>query len=269
VTKAIAHRGTICAVGAALALAAGATTVSGETPIPFSITVQDTTAKKFAAGQLPVGVHCPSQCDATVTVEVSSSNARRLGMLSFRSPPALGTAAVSAHAAGSFELMLAPTGSELQSAMGFPLFKALPVTIVAKSGGAEARKKISLRWPKQRAERGGHGDGPFFKSITGPRRVSLKAKYASFRVRIARIPGARTMTAIVVTPGLHYTPVAPDALPNSVADRGGTFTVKVPIRSARGRGDAVKLAPLAAELSLGLVTRTKGDSAIFRFTLVK
>lgn len=250
-----------------LMLAALPATTAGEEA--FSITAPTATVKQFVAGKMRIHVHCAAPCDVQAMVKVSSPNARRLGMLSFRNPPAIGSAGVSAHPAGDFDLAVSPTGTDVQAAQGFKLFKTLPVTVVATSGAAQATAKTSLKWPRARPERGGRGDGPFIKGITGPRRVSLRAKFATFHVRIARIPGARLMTALVVTPGLHYTSGAPDPLPDSVADRGGTFAIKVPIRSGRGRSDAVKLAPLAAELAIGLVTKRTGENAIFRFTLMQ
>ena len=233
-----------------------------------SVTAPPSTVKEFSAGKMQVHVHCDAVCDVAVSVEVSSTTARKLGMLSFKNPSPIGTANAKAHPPGDFDLTISPTGTDVQAASGFPLFKRLPVTIVGQVDNAKSSAATSLPWPKQRAERGGHGDGPYIKSITGPRKVSLRSRFASFRVRITRIP-ARIFTAIVVTPGNHFTPVARDALPKKVADTGGTFTIKLPIRSTRGRADAAKLAPLAAELSLGVVTKKAGDSAIFRFTLVK
>jgi len=252
-----------------LALAVVPATTEGDEA--FTVSPSTVTVTQFLGNKMRLHVHCAAPCDVDAQVGIGSTAARRLGILTFSDPPVIGTAQATMHAAGDFDLPVIPSdpAGDVQKALGFALFKELPVTIVAHSGSAQATAKTSLRWPKQRAERGGHGDGPFIKSITGPRRVSLRAKVATFKVRIARIPGARLLVTLVVTPGNHFTSGVPDALPNAVADRGGTFTIKVPIRRARGHADAVKLAPLAAELSLGLVTKRKGDNAIFRFTLVR
>jgi hypothetical protein len=239
-----------------------------ERVVSLSVTASKATARQFLDGKMKLHVHCAAQCDVRAEVDVSSANAKRLGMLTFRDPDPIGTASVTGHAPGDFDLVVVPASEGVHGGLGFPLFRSLPITIVATSGTARATATSSLAWPKPRPQRGGRSDGRYIKSITGPRKVSLRARYASFRVRITRIP-ARTFVAIIVTAGNHFTPTAPDALPDGVADRGGTFTMSFPIRRTKGRADAAKLVPLAAQLSLGLVTKRTGENAIFRFTLVR
>lgn len=251
--------------------------VAKSSPGDFKLSAPHSSMDALDRGRFPVTFRCPATCDAALRVRVSRDAARRMGIPSWRTNQVIATLDVEGGSgAKTVHLAVARNvAAHIRSSFQFRLFEELPVTVAADFRSTEKSVSTTLAWPNYRVRPSHAFDRRIFLSVRGPSRISLSKRFAVFRVRIAKIPsnaGKVVFSAAIFTAGGLLSSSQDNGVPYAVARNGGTFTLKLPIASARGVRQARSVAPLAAVLEMGLLVkhRNKSEDAPARpFTLVK
>jgi hypothetical protein len=134
-----------------------------------------------------------------------------------------------------------------------------------------------LRWPQPAPEDGGRGAAGIVRSISGPSSFPLGTRIGAFTVRLRPTGPGRVIRAGVHTAGGLLSSdrfVFLDGgrkATGAALRRGGTFTLRVPLRGKLLRA-AKDVAPVAAEVFVDVVDATTDavrDHGIRRFTLTR
>jgi hypothetical protein len=229
------------------------------------------------AGALNPDLDCKLDCEYDGTLKLAPTDAKRLGCLVCATRGATVARMEGTIAANGTEPSIFLEGrdqDEIRKVLAFPVMGTFEATLtvhVRWSGGSDTLvRHITLTWPTPASDRHGKGLRGLITGIRGPRRVKLRSKLATFDVKFSsRLKKTRAAAYYIdvelTTPGNHY-------------GRGGILFLGPPnhevvhIRlQGGGIGDAKKLAPLAAKLTVNLAPKHGNgpqDAAVFYLTLV-
>jgi hypothetical protein len=221
-----------------------------------------------------------------VHVTVAPESGRRLAFPFWKTRTEVANASVNGPA-GDWKIPLFVPGDVrefLLEDLNFPLFKSVPLKIAAHAEFGRQFQDVSgagvVKWPHVAAHPGGRGSGSIIKSISGPKKVSLRARSATFTIKMGRWPGVRLFKAGLVSAGGlilngEYKLFHGKRLAGQDILGGGTFLLKIPIASSAnklGIKRAASVAPIAAMVQVGILNKhgSNGqDNSVFRFTLTR
>ncbi len=272
----------------AFALSGAPTAFAQDASNGLTVSASEGTMQQLLDGKYAVTVRCPGEgCNSVGgRVTVTPDDMRRLAIPSWRKSQVIGSFEDSG---GDTETRVyggLEAGSYIQQSLGFPIFGKVPITISAHAEWAaptpdnpdatasgDAVTASTLRWPKAAPEHGGRGRA-IIKRIRGPRKVSLRAKSATFKIRVAPFKGSRYFAGTIYTAGRLLSPSQDNGLPAWVGHRSGTFGLKLSIARTsdkKGLKEAKSVAPLAAKLSIGFLNKStnRDEQAVHYFTLTK
>lgn len=245
-------------------------------------------------GKLIMPVECPDSCQVKATVSVSDANARRLGIPFHATHPIIGAyddQVFNGKVRLGLPEMIKPgpydVGGYLNSSLRLPLFTSLPVTIKVRAawGSESAEKTITtkLAWPKVAAATGRGSNGMIGK-MTGPAKVSLSSKTATFRFKLSNVTDDLLFVSFNSAGGLlhlqgkyHLYGKSTGNLGPTATYKNGVFVLKIPIagggrEGAKSRKNAGKVAPFPAFLQLAIgdkFGKGRRDTASLEVQLVR